>query len=215
MALAEAVLATLILIATFGLLIARQVRGAITGYAAQSILLGGLAIAMFAGSHLPHLLALGLLTIGIKGFAIPAVVRFQVRGPAYRRREIAYYVGFPTALLVGAGLSLVGLVAASRLPFHPYLLSEPVLGLALAVILLGLFTTMARRDAVLQLAGLLAAENGVLLVGLVVSPELGLLIEFALVLDVVIGVAVMGFLIARMHETVASTDTSELSRLRG
>ena len=123
MALAEAVLATLILIATFGLLLARQVRGAITGYAAQSILLGGLAIAMFAGSRLPHLLALGLLTIGIKGFAIPAVVRFQVRGPTYRRREIAYYVGFPTALLVGAGLSLVGLVAASRLPFHPYLLS--------------------------------------------------------------------------------------------
>jgi len=30
-----------------------------------------------------HLLALGLLTIGIKGFAIPAVVRFQVRGPTY------------------------------------------------------------------------------------------------------------------------------------
>ena len=77
MALAEAVLATLILIATFGLLIARQVRGAITGYAAQSILLGGLAIAMFAGSRLPHLLALGLLTIGINTWS-DAVARVAI-----------------------------------------------------------------------------------------------------------------------------------------
>jgi hydrogenase-4 component E len=74
---------------------------------------------------------------------------------------------------------------------------------------------MARRDAVLQLAGLLVAENGVILVGLVVASGLGLLIEFAVFLDVLVGVAVMGFLIARMHETVSSTDTSELSRLRG
>ena len=215
MALAEAVLSTLILIATFWLLIARQVRAAINGYAAQSILLGGLAIALFVASHLPHLLALGILTIVIKGAVIPAVIKIQVRGTSYRRRETAYYVGFPTALLIGAGLSLIGLVAASRLPFHTDLLSEPVLGLAIAVILVGLFTTMARRDAVLQLAGLLAAENGLLLVGLVVSPGLGLLIEFALFLDVLIGVVVMAFLIARMHETIASTDTSELSRLRG
>ncbi len=215
MDLAVAVLSTLILIATFWLLIARQVRAAVNGYAAQSILLGGLAIALFAGSHLAHLLALGILTIAIKGAIIPAVIKLQVRGRSHRRRETAYYVGFPTALLIGAGLSLIGFIAASRLPIHTDQLSEPVLGLAIAVILVGLFTTMARRDAVLQLAGLLAAENGLLLVGLVVSPGLGLLIEFALFLDVLIGAVVMGFLIARMHETVATTDTSELSRLRG
>ena len=215
MELAAALLATLILIATFWLLIARRVRAAINGYAAQSILLGGLAIAVFAGTRIPHLLMLGILTIGIKGFAIPAVIKFQVRATSYGRREIQYYIGFPTALLAGAGLTLIGLVAAARIPFVVDHLPEPVLGLALAVILLGLFTTMARRDAVLQLTGLLAAENGLLLVGLVVSPGLGLLIEFALFLDLLIGVVVMGFLIARMHETVSSTDTSELSRLRG
>jgi hydrogenase-4 membrane subunit HyfE len=52
-------------------------------------------------------------------------------------------------------------------------------------------------------------------VGLVISPGLGLLIELSLFLDVLIGVAVMSFLITRIHETVASTDTSELRRLRG
>jgi hydrogenase-4 component E len=214
MDLAAAILSTLILLASFWLLIARRVRAAVNGYAVQSILLGGLAFTLFAGSGGAHLLALGILAILIKGLLIPAVIERQA-GPAYGRRELQYQVGFPTALLLGAGFTLVGFIAAGRLPFHPELLSEPVLGMAIAVTLLGLFTTMARRDAVLQLTGLLAAENGLLLVGLVVSPGLGLLIELSLFLDVLVGVAVMSFLIARIHETVATTDTSELSRLRG
>ncbi len=207
-------LATLVLLTAFWLLVARRVGAVVNGYAAQSIVLGGLAIALFASSGQTDLLALGLLAILIKGLLIPAVIERQAR-PVYGLRELQYQVGFPTALLLGAGLTLIAFVAAGRLPFQPGLLSEPVLGMAIAVTLLGLFTTMARRDAVVQLTGLLAAENGLILVGLVISSGLGLLIELSLFLDVLIGVAVMSFLIARIHETVASTDTSELRRLRG
>ena len=213
MDLAAAVFSTLILLVGFWLLVARQIRAAVDGYAIQSILLGCLALALFGATRDPDLLALGILTIAIKGVAIPAVIERQAK-TTYGKRELQYHVGFPTALL-GAGLTLIGFVAAARLPYHPALLAEPVLGVAIAVTLLGFFTAMARRDAVLQLAGLLVAENGVILVGLVVASGLGLLIEFAVFLDVLVGVAVMGFLIARMHETVSSTDTSELSRLRG
>jgi len=85
----------------------------------------------------------------------------------------------------------------------------------MAVILLGLFSTVARRDAVMQLTGLLVTENGLLLLGLVMGAGLPLLIDFALFLDVLVGAVVMGFLIRRMHATVATTDTSELTRLRG
>jgi hydrogenase-4 membrane subunit HyfE len=214
MDLAAAVFSTLILLVGFWLLVARQIRAAVDGYAIQSILLGCLALALFGATRDPDLLALGILTIAIKGVAIPAVIERQAK-TTYGKRELQYHVGFPTALLVGAGLTLIGFVAAARLPYHPALLAEPVFGVAIAVTLLGFFTAMARRDAVLQLAGLLVAENGVILVGLVVASGLGLLIEFAVFLDVLVGVAVMGFLIARMHETVSSTDTSELSRLRG
>ncbi len=214
MTLAAAVLSTLVLLSSFWLLVARRIQAAVNGYAVQSILLGGLAIALFFGSGGVDLLALGILAILVKGLLIPVVVERQA-GAAYSRRELRYTVGFPTALLLGAALTLVGFVAAGRLPFHADLLSEPVFGMALAVTLLGLFTAVARRDAVLQLTGLLSAENGLILVGLVISSGLGLLIELSLFLDVLVGVAVMSFLIARIHETVATTDTSELKRLRG
>ncbi|MGH7640997.1 MAG: hypothetical protein ACREN7_00505 [Candidatus Dormibacteria bacterium] len=208
-------LAALALLTTFWLLIARRVRGAVAGYSAQSFALGGLAIAVSVSSGLVNLLLLGLVIVAIKGLLIPLVLRRQIRSTVYDRRETRYHVGFPTAMLVGAALSVLGFAVAAQLHLTGEALRGPVLGLAVAIVLLGLFTSVARRDAVMELAGLLAAENGLLMVGLVVAPGLGLLVELALFLDVLVGVLVMGFLIARMQETVASTDTSELRRLRG
>jgi len=208
-------LAAVVLLATFWLLIARRISGAVNGYAFQSMVLGAVCLAAFLDSRLWHLFALAASTVVIKGIAIPLVLRRQVRSTVYARREAAYYVGFPTALLIGAALSIVGFVAGNRLELAPGVLGQPVLGVAIAVILLGFFMTLARREAVMQMVGLLVAENGLLLLGLVLGAGLPLLIDFALFLDVLVGAVVMGFLIARMHETVDTTDTSELTRLRG
>lgn len=213
--LSEGILATMILLVTFAFIVARQLRVAVAAYSVQSWLLGGLAFALFAESGLLDLLLFGLLTVAVKGVVIPQILRRRAAFAIAGHRETVYYIRFPSALLIGAAFTLIGFIAATRIPFSRQFLPESVLGIALAVLLLGLFTTMARRDAVLQVAGLLAAENGLLLVGLVLAPGLSLLIEFAIVLDILIAVLVMGFLVARMHEEVSSTDTSELTRLRG
>lgn len=213
--LAEYSLASVVLLATFWLLIARRIGAAINGYAFQSIVLALVCLAAYFQSGLLHLLALAITTVVIKGVLIPIVLRRQVRSSVYAKRETSYNIGFPSALLVGAALSVAGFVAGGRLPLVKDVLGQPVLGVAIAVVLIGLFMTMARREAAMQLTGLLVAENGLLLLGLVLGAGLPLLIDFALFLDVLVGAVVMGFLIARMHETVASTDTSELTRLRG
>lgn len=208
-------LAALILLTTFWLLIARGVAAVVIGYAFQSIVLGALFVAVFVSSGLWHLLVLAASAIVIKGVVIPVVLRRQVREAVYGSREASYYIGFPTALLVGAILAITGFVAASRLPVQQLQLSQGVLGVSLAVAILGFFSTLARREAPMQLVGLLVMENGLLLLGVVIGAGLPLLVDFALFLDVLVGAVVMGFLIARMHETAESTDTSELTRLRG
>ncbi|HEY6537704.1 MAG TPA: hypothetical protein VI138_01530 [Candidatus Dormibacteraeota bacterium] len=213
--LAEVLLAALILLVTFAFIVTRRLRAAVSAYAAQSWLLGSLAIALFADARVVGLLLFGILTIVVKGIVVPRVLRRRTAMAMAGRRETAYYVRFPTALLIGGALTLTGFIAATKIPYPHQLLPGSVLGIALAVLLLGLFTATARRDAILQVAGLLAAENGLLLAGLVLAPRLSLLVEFAIVMDVLIAVLVMGFLVARMHEEVSSTDTSELTRLRG
>jgi hydrogenase-4 component E len=208
-------LAGLVLLITYWLLIARRIRGAINGYTFQSVVIGVIVLATYAQSLRLHLLVLALSTFVIKGILIPIVLRRQVHATVYDKRETHYYVGFPTALLVGMGLSIAGFVAANRLEIVKDLVGQPVLGVAVAVILIGFFITVARQDAVMQLTGLLVAENGLLLLGLVMSAGLGLLVDFALLMDVLVGAVVLGFLIARMNATIMSTDTSELTRLRG
>ncbi|HEY8864642.1 MAG TPA: hypothetical protein VIO37_10780 [Candidatus Dormibacteraeota bacterium] len=208
-------LAGLVLLITYWLLIARRIRGAINGYAFQSVVIGAIVFATYTQSLRLHLLVLALSTFLIKGILIPIVLRRQVRATVYDKRETHYYVGFPTALLIGMGLSIAGFVAANRLDVVTDLVGQPVLGVAVAVILIGFFITVARQDAVMQLTGLLVAENGLLLLGLVMSAGLGLLVDFALLMDVLVGAVVMGFLVARMNATIMSTDTSELRRLRG
>jgi hydrogenase-4 component E len=208
-------LAGLVLLITYWLLIARRIRGAINGYAFQSVVIGVIVLATYAQSFRLHLLVLALSTFLIKGILIPIVLRRQVRATVYDKRETHYYVGFPTALLIGMGLSIAGFVAANRLDVVKDLVGQPVLGVAVAVVLIGFFITVARQDAVMQLTGLLVAENGLLLLGLVMSAGLGLLVDFALLMDVLVGAVVMGFLIARMNATIMSTDTTELTRLRG
>jgi hydrogenase-4 component E len=208
-------LAGVVLLITFWLLIARRVRGAINGYAFQSIVLAAIAGATYVQSFRLHLLLLAISSLVIKGFVIPLVLRRQIRATVYDKRETHYYVGFPTALLIGMLLAIVGFVAANQLAIAKDLLGQPVSGVAIAVVLIGFFIAVARSDAVMQLTGLLVAENGLLLLGLVLSAGLGLLIDFALLLDVLVGAVVMGFLIARMNSTIMSTDTGELTRLRG
>ena len=211
----EYTLAGVVLLITFWLLIARRIRSAINGYAFQSVVLGAIVLATYVQSLRLHLLVLALSTLVIKGIVIPIVLRRQVRSTVFEKRETHYYLGFPTALLVAMGLSIAGFVAATRLSIVKDLLGEPVLGIAIAVVLIGFFITVARQDAVMQLTGLLVAENGLLLLGLVISAGLGLLVDFALAMDVLVGAVVMGFLVARMNATIMSTDTSELTRLRG
>ena len=191
------------------LLIARQVRGAITGYAAQSILLGGLAVAMFAGSRLPHLLALELLTIGIKGFGVPAVVqvpRFSGSPTGGARSPIQ--VGSPDSFARRRrGSRCVGLVAARAFRFsfccsrarpgHRGDFARPVVhhgrGTARCC-RMGGPPRRGERSAARRVGG----QSGVELAHRVCA---GPGRHHRCCGD-------EGFIIARMHETVASTDTS-------
>lgn len=211
----EYALAAVMLLITFWLLIGRRVGSVVTGYAVQSCTLGLLFIAVFLGGAPWHVLVLAASAILIKGVVVPVVLRRQIKRAVYTTRTASYYVGFPTALLIGAALSFLSFLAGGRLPLVRLDLGKEVLGVSIAITVLGLFNTVARREATMQLIGLLVMENGLLLLGVSIGAGLPLLIDFALFLDVLVGAVVMGFLIARMRESASSTDTSELTRLRG
>jgi len=133
----------------------------------------------------------------------------------YVRREIAQAVNIPASLLLSLLLAiaaelLVGPVsAASR---------DPVIAvnlpIGLACILIGSYSLMARREAIPQLIGILAMENGAFLAGIAIATELPLIAELAVAIDVVLIVVIVGLLTVDIKRTMGTTEAATMSALK-
>lgn len=202
------------LVAVFGTLSSVRFEPGIAGYAASSLLLAGYAASIAAQTGYAHLWVVAGLTLLVKALAIPWILSRLVRSLPVRT-EGRPGVGVPTSLLVGAALTIIAYAVGTRLlpglgsPYHQGLAA------GLSVMLIGMAVIALRRQAVIQLLGLLLCENGSLMIGLAVVPSLQLVIEFGVALDIIIAVVIFARLVIYLHEVLQTTDTAELRYLRG
>lgn len=88
------------------------------------------------------------------------------------------------------------------------------LPLGVAAMFLGIFTVVVRRQAVPQLLGLLALENGVFFAGIAIVPSLPVIAELAAAVDVPVVALVIGMLIRRIYMRLGTTSVGQLAALR-
>ena len=72
-----------------------------------------------------------------------------------------------------------------------------------------------RKRAVMQIVGLITLENGIYLLGLLLTRGLPLVVELGVFLDVLIAVVVLVILTGRMRLSFMTTDTSIMKKLKG
>lgn len=154
-----------------------------------------------------------LLTVAVKGFVIPHLLGRAMRA-ANIEREVEPFIGFVPSLLLGAG-GTIAAVAFSRalplLPEHTGLLLVPG---ALASVLTGFVMLIGRAKAILQVCGYLILENGIYLFGLLLIHATPLLVEAGILLDLTVGVFVLGIIVDRIQRAFDSLDTRKLTVLR-
>ncbi len=204
----------LILLTAFFMLAARQVYAAIHAYALQSILLAVAGVIMGYATGIPDLYLVALVTIITKAILITYFLRYVARR-VEAWRELTIYINIPASLLIGGLLVLVAYFATFSLPVQGTFATKPSLAIAVAVMLIGLFLMVSRAQAILQIVGLVTLENGLFLGALAVSYGTPLIVEFGIFFDVFIGVIIMGILVTRISQGMATTSTSDLRRLRG
>ena len=187
---------------------------AIRLYSVQSILLGGVAIAMGFAGHRMHLFASAALTIGLKGVVIPWFL-MRVVDRIGIRREIEPFLNIPASLLICLGLTVVGYRVSARLAESAEGAAHHVIGASLSVLLMGLFLMVTRRKAVTQILALLTVENAVFLVALGATTGMPLVVELGISFDVIVAVLVLGVLVHRIVDRFESMDVSRLSKLKG
>ena len=81
--------------------------------------------------------------------------------------------------------------------------------------LIGLFVMVSRRQALMQIVGLVLVENAIFLAAVSLTYGMPLVVEIGVLLDVLVGVALLGLWIGRIEQTFESGDTSRMSSLKG
>jgi hydrogenase-4 component E len=207
--------AGLILISAFAMVATRQVQGVTRFFVSQSILLAASCFFLAYSRHSVHLWALGAITVAAKVVAIPRVLRRLLPAEFYERREIAQAVNIPTSLLLALVLTIVAEFLMGPIVATTH---DPVirvnLPIGLAGILIGAYSLVARREAIPQLIGILAMENGAFFAGVAIASELPIIAELAIAVDVALIAVVVGLLTRNIRETLGTTEAAGLDKLK-
>ncbi|MGH9486933.1 MAG: hypothetical protein ACRD04_05005 [Terriglobales bacterium] len=202
-----------ILIVAFAMVATRQVQGVVRYYVIQSALLALAAFTLGWGLRLWDLWALGGITIAEKVIIIPLVLRAQLPAESNQRREVAQAVNVPASLLISLVLAITAAVVLAPLAAATGPLVRVNLPIGLGCVLIGAYTVVARREAIPQLIGILAMENGAFCAGIAIAPRLPMIAELALALDVILIAAVAGLLTRDVRSTLGTTAAGGLHEL--
>ncbi len=183
----------------------------IRAVAVQGVIIGILPglIHPFSG----HLAAITVVMILAKGVIIPYLISDAVR-KAHIRREVEPFIGYVPTLLLGAVFTAFSFVFAEKLPLapeHQDLLFVPA---SIATLLTGFLILTTRRKAISQVIGYLVMENGIFVFGLLLTEAMPVMVEAGALLDLLVGIFVMGIVINHISREFSSIDTSRLRALK-
>ena len=179
----------------------------------QGMLLGLMPLLMEHERLDWRIMLVALATVAGKGVLIPGLLRRAMRA-ANIDREIEPFIGFVPSLLLGAGGTIAAVALARALPLLPEHADTLLAPGAIASILTGFILLIGRSKAISQVCGYLILENGIYLFGLLLIHSTPLLVESGILLDVTVGVFIIGIIVDRIQRAFDSLDTRKLNTLR-
>lgn len=204
-------LLVLVMLINFVLLGSSRLAFCIRAVALQGVLLGILPGIIHPFSW--HLVGITLGIVLAKGLLIPFFINDAVR-KAHIRREVEPFLGYVPTLLLGAVFTALAFVFAQRLPLapeHQELLFVPA---SIATLMTGFLVLTTRKKAISQVIGYLVLENGIFIFGMLLTEAMPVMVEAGALLDLMVGIFIMGIVINQINREFSSIDTSRLRALK-
>lgn len=206
------ILSVLLILSCLVLLGSGRLQVAIRVVAAQGVLLGIVPMIGSTGDTSIGIWVLGISMIVSKGIVLPWLMTVCLRH-CQIRREIEPFIGFGSSLLYGVGLLGLAVWVTARLQLTQTEAPAILVTSSFFTVFVGLFLMVTRRKALTQSLAYLVMENGVYGVGVGMSLDFPLIVELGILLDVFVGVFLMGNLLFHLDREFEHTDADKLTEL--
>jgi len=205
--------AVFLLLTVLLLAAARRVSTSIVLFALQSAIITAQVMATAYTEKSAEAWVVAVLVFALKVVAIPTALLWLVERLKAPRAVQPAISGAKAVFVV------VFMIYLSYAAVQPYARESRVAGDALAsavaLILTGAFLMVIRRQALMQIVGLLVLENGIFLAALATTFGMPLVIEIGVFFDLLMGILIMGVFAFRIRDTFDHLDVTRLRRLRG
>jgi len=205
-------LIALIMLTNFTLVASSRINKTIQVAVMQGVILGLLPLAMGLWRQ-PHIVLIAVAAVTVKGWLIPFLFRRALR-KVNMKREVEPTISYSISLVLcalGTGLSMV---LAHNLPLRAGAPNGIFLPASLSTLFTGFLLLVSRGKAITQVVGYLVLENGIYIFALLLVEEMPLLVETGILLDLFVGIFVMGIVINHIRVAFDSMDTRQLAELK-
>lgn len=203
----------LLLLTCFAIVAQRRLSACVDLFALQSGFLAATAalVAFLTGIH--HIYVAAALTVVIKVIVLPRILK-KVIERLNVTRELQMHINIPAGLLICGALVILAFYITQPIIPLGFLLTRDSLAIALAIVLIGFFTMIARKKAVTQVVGFLVMENGLFLGATAAAYGMPLIVELGVFFDVLVAGLIIGIYTHRIQDAFDSVDTTKLTVLK-
>jgi hydrogenase-4 component E len=184
--------------------------------ALQGLALSLLPFALWGRALDRHMIPVALMSLGalaVKAVVIPLLL-FRAIREANVRREAEPFISLHISVLIAAALVGFSFWLGTALVLPKPSPAPLLVPMAFATLLVGFLVMITRRKAVTQVVGYLMLENGIFIFGQTLVEEVPFAVELGILLDLLVGVFVMGIAISHISREFEHIDTEQLSTLR-
>jgi len=152
-------------------------------------------------------------TFSIKGILLPWLL-LRARRKAEVHREVEPFIGFGVSIMFGVAMLATSFWMASKLPLPHHPSASLAMSISFFGLFSGLFLIASRRKAIMQVLGYLSMENGIFIFGIMFVRHQPVVVEMGVLLDLIVGVFVMGIAIFQINREFHHIDVDRMNLLK-
>lgn len=152
-----------------------------------------------------------LETIVFKAIAVPLFLNYVIKHNNITREAEPFLPNFISLVIVTLIVILTFLVSNTIEDTH---LNKIFFFAALSALFTGLYIIVSRRKIITHVMGFLIIENGVFVLSLAVGTEMPMLVNTGILLDLFVGVLLLGIFVNKIGDVHKDVDGEQLRQLK-